>query len=48
MYVMIDLNCKKIDGTLSEKELQNKKKKNKLKNYSNSFNSWFDKKETVT
>ena len=24
MYVMIDLNCKKIDGTLSEKELQKK------------------------
>ena len=39
MSVISDLNCKKIGGTLSEKELQKK--------YSNSFNSWFDKKETV-
>ena len=31
MYVMIDLNCKKIDGTLSEKELQNKTKNKKIK-----------------
>ena len=43
MSVISDLNCKKIGGTLSEKELQKKKKKK----YSNSFNSWFDKKETV-
>ena len=31
MSVISDLNCKKIGGTLSEKELQ-KKKKNKIKN----------------